>query len=80
MTKPIALALGLLLCLTALTAAGNGEDPLISLSYLTGDFSATLDAAISAKLDASDEAIRAGWSQTPPSDGSAEATGISGLV
>ena len=51
MTKPIALALGLLLCLTALTAAGNGEDPLISLSYLTGDFSATLDAAISAKLD-----------------------------
>ena len=80
MTKPIALALGLLLCLTALTAAGNGEDPLISLSYLTGDFSATLDAAISAKLDASDEAIRAGWSQTPPSDGSAEAPGISGLV
>lgn len=76
MKRTIALALGLLLSLTALTAAGNGGDPLISLSYLTGEFTKALDAAVSAKLDASDEAIRAGWSQTPPSDGSPEAAGL----
>lgn len=61
MKKTIALLLGLLLCLTVLTAAGGaGGDPLISLSYLTGDFSRTLEDAISLRLDASDAAIRAG--------------------
>lgn len=78
MKKTIALALGLLLCLTALTAAGNGGDPLISLSYLTGGFSEALDAAIGAKLDASDEAIRAGWSQAAPSPPSSDASEASG--
>lgn len=67
MKKTIALLLGLLLCLTALTAAGGtGGDPLISLSYLTGEFARSLENAADARLDASDDAIRkAAGGQTP---------------
>lgn len=59
MKKTVALLLGLLLCLTALTAAsGTVGDPLISLSYLTGEFARSLESAADARLDASDETIR----------------------
>ncbi len=59
MKKATALLLGLLLCLTVLTAAGGTQgDPLISLSYLTGAFTQTLDEAVNTRLEASDETIR----------------------
>ena len=60
MKKLAPLILGILLCLTALTAAGGtAADPLISLSHLTGDFTQTLNEAITQRLNASDAAIRA---------------------
>lgn len=66
MKKATALLLGLLLCLTALTAAGGSQgDPLISLSYLTGAFTQSLDDAVNARLEASDGAIRAAAGQAP---------------
>lgn len=66
MKKATALLLGLLLCLTALTAAGGTQgDPLISLSYLTGAFTQSLDEAVSTRLDTSDEAIRTAAGQAP---------------
>lgn len=59
MKKATALLLGLLLCLTVLTAAGGtGGDPLISLSYLTGEFAQSLEDAAGVRLEASDAAIR----------------------
>lgn len=64
MKRTIALVLGLLLCLTAATAAaGDAGDPLISLSYLEGEFARSLEAAVAGRLDASDAAIRAGRKQ-----------------
>lgn len=57
MKKPIALLLGLLLCLAAVTAAGEG-DPLISRSYLEGGFLQSLEEKINVRLDASDQLIR----------------------
>ncbi len=65
MKKTAALLLGLLLCLTAMTAAGD-SDPLISQSYLEGGFLQSLEEAVGLRLDASDEAIRAGAGQKPP--------------
>lgn len=59
MKKLAALALGLLLCLTAM-AAGDGGDPLISLSYLEGAFSRSLESALDLRLDAADQSVRAG--------------------
>ncbi len=59
MKRTIALLLGLLLCLTALTAAGS--EVLISRSYLEGDFTKSLEAVINARLDASDAAVRSGY-------------------
>ena len=44
------------LTVTAL-AAGDSGDPLISLSYLTGVFSKTVDQKVEEKLDASDAAL-----------------------
>lgn len=64
MKKTAALLLGLLLCLAALAAAGNG-DPLISRSYLEGDFLRSLEESVELRLDASDEAVRAGAGQRP---------------
>ena len=54
-----ALLLALALCFTAAAAAGGGaEDPLISLSYLEGAFSQTLDAAVNGRLGGMDERVR----------------------
>lgn len=65
MKKATALLLGLLLCLMVLTAAGGTqEDPLISLSYLTGAFTQSLDGAVSARLDGSDQTIRTAVEQS----------------
>ncbi len=67
MKKATSLLLGLLLCLTALAASGGSQgDPLISLSYLTGAFAQSLEDALDARLDASDEAVRAAIGQEPP--------------
>jgi len=58
MKKIISLALGILLSLTLLTAAGGtAEDPLVSLTYLTGDFTQALNETATRRLDASDAAI-----------------------
>lgn len=65
MKKISALILGLLLCLTALTAAGN-SDPLISRSYLEGEFLRSLEDSVSERLDVSDEAVRAGLEPSSP--------------
>lgn len=62
MKKATALASGLLLLLTAAGAAGS-SDPLISLSYLTGTYSQSLNDAIAEKLDASDAAVLAEYDQ-----------------
>lgn len=64
MKKTIALLLGLLVCLAALTAAGGG-DPLISKSYLEGEFAQSLETAVNSRLDVSDGTIRAGADQPP---------------
>ena len=67
MKKATSLLLGLLLCLAALAASGGSQgDPLISLSYLTGAFAQSLEDALDARLDASDEAVRAAIGQEPP--------------
>ncbi len=67
MKKATSLLLGLLLCLAALAASGGSQgDPLISLSYLTGAFAQSLEEALDARLDASDEAVRAAIGQEPP--------------
>ena len=58
-------ALCLLLCAVlggAALAAGGAEDPLVSLSYLAGTFSNTVDREIEQRLDASDAAISSGSS------------------
>ncbi|MEI3348205.1 MAG: hypothetical protein V8R55_07375 [Dysosmobacter sp.] len=55
----------LLLCAAlgaAALAAGGTEDPLVSLSYLAGTFSNTVDREIEQRLDASDAAITSGSS------------------
>lgn len=66
MKKATSLLLGLLLCLAVLTAAGGSQgDPLISLSYLTGTFAQSLDGAVNARLEASDQTIRAAAGQDP---------------
>ena len=44
--------LALVLCLTAaLASGGSDQDPLISLSYLEGAFSQSVDAAVDSRLD-----------------------------
>ena len=81
-----AIALILALCLTAVPASGgDAGDPLISLSYLEGSFSQTLDSAINARLDAADQALldglrqqlaglSAGAETAPPSESGGNAT------
>ena len=54
-----ALALALVLCLTAaLAAGGDAGDPLLSLSYLEGVFSPAAESQTQQKLDASSAALR----------------------
>lgn len=50
-----------------LTAAGS-TDPLVTQSYLTGAYTQELDAAIGAKLDASDAALRGNPSPDAPAE------------
>lgn len=53
------LCLALAVCLAAAAAAGGeAGDPLISLSYLEGAFSQSLEAAAEGRLDAGDEQVR----------------------
>lgn len=77
MKKAVSLVWCLLLAALLLTAAGSGTDPLISLSYLTGEYSQNLDAAITARLDASDQALLAGQvrpASSPDASGPEERT------
>jgi len=54
-----AAALILVLCLTAAWASGgDAGDPLVSLSYLEGAFSQSLETAINTRLDAADKEVR----------------------
>ena len=54
-----AAALLLILCLmTAWASSGDAGDPLISLSYLEGTFSQSLDPMIGSRLDAADGEVR----------------------
>ena len=59
--KVFAIVAGLL-CLLAVSAAAAGDagDPLISLSYLTGIFSDSVDRQVEEKLDQSDAQILQG--------------------
>jgi len=54
-----ALLLALAVCLAAaLAAGGDAGDPLLSLSYLEGTFSRSIDAAVDSRLNASDDDVR----------------------
>lgn len=60
MKKAIAFVLGLWLCAAALTAAGgSGGDPLISRSYLEGEFLQSLEESVKEKLAAAGQAASA---------------------
>lgn len=60
-----AMLLALALCLTAALASGGGaSDPLISLSYLEGVFSQSVEAALDSRLDRSESDIRTGIQQS----------------
>jgi len=52
----ILLALSILMA-WAFAVGGGATDPLISLSYLNGTYSSTVDSRINEKLDASDQAL-----------------------
>ena len=62
MKKPLtaaALFLMIVLCLTAALASGeDAGDPLVSLSYLEGSFSQTLEDTINTRLNDADNAVR----------------------
>lgn len=63
--KKTAIALSICLLLTGVMwagAAGGAEDPLVSLSYLTGIFTDKIEKETDAKLDASDQLILSGES------------------
>ena len=60
MFKKIAILFPLVLLMAAViwvVAAGDADDPLASLSYLTGTFSDTVDAMVEERLDVSDAAL-----------------------
>lgn len=60
MKKAIAFVLGLWLCAAALTAAGGSAgDPLISRSYLEGEFLQSLEEAVKDKLGAAGQTVPA---------------------
>ena len=52
-------------------AAGDAGDPLVSLSHLTGAFTARVDTAVERRLDESDEALRTGSSGISPAGNTA---------
>ena len=53
------LLLALVLCLTAAVAAGgDAADPLLSLSYLEGIFTQSVDNGVNSKLESADTALR----------------------
>lgn len=54
----LALCLITAIGIISVLAAGDAVDPLISLSYLTGTYRESLDAAVEDKLDAADQAIQ----------------------
>lgn len=56
--------LAVALCLTAaLASGGTAQDPLVSLSYLEGTFSQSVDAAVDSRLDEADRQARAAMEQ-----------------
>ena len=60
MLKKIAMLLPLGILMAAVVwvlAAGSGEDPLVSLSYLAGAFTETVDKQVEERMDASDAAL-----------------------
>lgn len=73
MKKQILLLLGvcLLLGTAALAAAGGTDDPLVSLSYMTGKFAKTVDKQVETALDASDKALAAALESGEPLSASA---------
>lgn len=60
MKKIIVMLLACSVLAVAAAAAGGAEDPLASLSYLTGAFTSALDAEVDRRLDESDQKILAG--------------------
>ena len=59
MLKKLALLLPvcLMLAAVAFAAGGGAEDPLVSLSYLTGPFTKLVEAEVEERLDESDEEL-----------------------
>lgn len=60
MRKILMMLLACALLAVAATAAGGAEDPLASLSYLTGAFTSALDTEVDRRLDESDRMISEG--------------------
>lgn len=56
--------------LIAAFAAGDASDPLISLSFLNGSYSTTVEGKIDERLNASDQTLLGSVSQPPESSGS----------
>lgn len=70
-----AVLLALALCLTVALAAGGGAgDPLVSLSYLEGLFTQTVEASLESRLDSADAAVRDSVRQRLDSPASAALT------
>ena len=55
---PLCLGAGLAAIVWAAAAGGGADDPLASLSYLNGTFTAAVDKRVDAALDASDALLR----------------------
>mgnify|MGYP002545292443 CR=1 FL=1 len=55
---PLCLSAGLAAIVWAAAAGGGADDPLASLSYLNGTFTAAVDKRVDAALDASDALLR----------------------
>ena len=68
--------LALVLCLTAaLASGGSDQDPLISLSYLEGAFSQSVDAAVDSRLDEWDRQAAASMERQLDAMGSGQVDG-----
>ena len=68
--------LALVLCLTAaLASGGSDQDPLISLSYLEGAFSQSVDAAVDSRLDEWDRQVAASMERQLDAMGSGQVDG-----
>ena len=55
---PLCLSAGLAAIVWAAAAGGGADDPLASLSYLNGTFTAAVDKRVDTALDASDALLR----------------------